>query len=145
MVAALANLRASHPRVTIDHIGRAGLWDIVKELPLPDRQALLGPVPALSVATTITAAEIQVLMTYLGRQMSVANDTAGFDLTAIAGKIAAKPAIGGRYEYGDAFRARGKPGPQVRSRECLTQAHSHGIALKLAEEYTKLRRICWRS
>jgi hypothetical protein len=137
VVAALANLRASHPMVTIDHMGRAGLWDIVKELPLPDRQALLGPVPALSMATTTTAAEIQVLMTYLGRQMSVANDTEGFDLTAIAEKLR-------RNRLSEAVTNMVMPSVPVANlvRKYVTgmpdPGFSHAIAFQLGEEYGKL-------
>jgi hypothetical protein len=86
-VASLAELKIGYPLLKIDHIGRAGLWDVVKKLPLGDREALLGAVPDMADAPTTTAAEIQVLMKHLGRLGAVTSDTADLDLTAIAEKL----------------------------------------------------------
>jgi hypothetical protein len=87
VVAALADLKAAHPKLAIDHMGRAGLWSIVRGLSLADRESLLGIVPDLSAAPITTAVEIQVLMNYLGRQPPTGEETASFDLTAIAEKL----------------------------------------------------------
>jgi hypothetical protein len=86
-VAAVEDLRLGHPQIKIDHMGRAGLWDVVKRLSLADRQALLGFVPDVADAPTTTAAEIQVLMKHLGRLDAVMSDTVDLDLTAIAEKL----------------------------------------------------------
>ncbi|HSB14648.1 MAG TPA: hypothetical protein VLE22_09325, partial [Bryobacteraceae bacterium] len=49
-VAALAGLKATHPELEITDLSRAGLWVIVKGLPLADREVLLGIVPDLNDA-----------------------------------------------------------------------------------------------
>jgi hypothetical protein len=87
VVGALADLKCVHPKLAIDHMGRAGLWDIVKNLPMADREALLGFVPDLNDAPITTAAEIQVLMKHLGSRGFVPTDTTDLDLTAIAEKL----------------------------------------------------------
>ncbi len=87
VIAVLEDLKSTHQSLQITDIGRAGLWDIVKDLPLADRQGLLGIVPGLSVAQVTTAIEIQILMKYLGRQTPIAEDPTNFDLTAIAEKL----------------------------------------------------------
>ena len=87
VIAVLEDLKSTHQSPQIVDVGRAGLWDIVKHLSLADRQSLLGIVPALSTAPITTAVEIQVLMKYLGKQTPITEDTAGFDLTAIAEKL----------------------------------------------------------
>jgi hypothetical protein len=83
----LAGLKSAHPAVDISHMGRAGLWDVVKKLPLADREALLGIVPDLRDVPITTAAEIQVLMKHLGGHSFVMSDRADLDLTAIAEKL----------------------------------------------------------
>jgi hypothetical protein len=85
-VAALANLKRAHPELEIDHLGRVGLWKIVRALALADREALLGVVPNPTDAPMTTAAEIQVLMKHLGRIGPVVSDTGDLNLTAIAEK-----------------------------------------------------------
>ena len=87
VVAALASLKAAYPALAIDHMGRAGLWRIVRDLSPTDRDSLLGIVPDLSAAPITTAVEIQVLMNYLGRQTPTTEETATFDLTPIAEKL----------------------------------------------------------
>ena len=87
VAAVLADLKAKHPTLTIDHIGREGLWSIVKGLALTDREALLGFVPDLNDAPITTAAEIQVLMKHLASHGFVASDTVELDLTAIIEKL----------------------------------------------------------
>lgn len=87
VAAVLAELKANHPALTIDHIGREGLWGIVKSLAIADREALLGFVPDLNDVPITTAAEIQVLMNHLASHDFVASDTAELDLTAIIEKI----------------------------------------------------------
>ena len=87
VVAVLQDLKSAHPTLQIDHMGRAGLWDIVKGLSLADRESLLGIVPDLSAAPITTAIEIQVPMKHLGKQIHVAAEIIDFDLTAIAEKL----------------------------------------------------------
>jgi hypothetical protein len=86
VVSALAGLKAANTSLPIDHMSRAGLWDIVKSLPLRERVSLLGPVPELTAVPATTAVEIQVLMKHLGRQTATIDDP-NFDLTAIAEKL----------------------------------------------------------
>ncbi len=87
VVATFATLKGAHPALVIDHIGREGLWGIVRDLSLADRESLLGTVPDLGTAPTTTAAEIQVLMKHLGKEVRIMEDTTAFDLTAIAEKL----------------------------------------------------------
>lgn len=87
VVATLVDLRAAHPALQIDDMGRDRLWQIVKGLSLADRQSLLGVVPDLNAAPITTAAEIQVLMNYLGKQVLSAVDASDLGLTAIAEKL----------------------------------------------------------
>jgi hypothetical protein len=87
VVNSLAELRTQHPTLSIGHMGREGLWNIVKLLPLADRIALLGAVPDLTEVPTTTAHEIQVLMNHLGKLTANVADDPGFDLTAIAEKL----------------------------------------------------------
>jgi hypothetical protein len=87
-VGALADLESANPGLKIYHIGRAGLWDIVKGLSLNDREALLGIVPDLRDVPMTTAAEIQVLMKHLVKSGTVASEDDSFDLTAITDKLA---------------------------------------------------------
>ena len=47
VVAVLEDLKSAHPTLQIADIGRAGLWGIVKDLSLADRESLLGIVPDL--------------------------------------------------------------------------------------------------
>lgn len=86
-VAALAGLKATHPELEITDLSRAGLWVIVKGLPLADREVLLGIVPDLNDAPLTTAAEIHVLMKHLVSHDAVTVDTIDLDLTAIAEKL----------------------------------------------------------
>ena len=87
VVNSVAELKTKHPTISIEHIGREGLWDIVKRIPLLDRVALLGPVPDLTGVPTTTAHEIQVLMNHLGKVTPNLVDDPLFDLTAIAEKL----------------------------------------------------------
>jgi len=87
VVNSLAELRSKHPTLSIRHMGREGLWDIVKQMPLADRIALLGAVPDLSEVPATTAHEIQVLMNHLGKLTAKVADDPNFDLTAIAEKL----------------------------------------------------------
>jgi hypothetical protein len=87
-VAALADIKSANPGLMIYHLGRAGLWDIVKGLSLNDREALLGIVPDLRDVPRTTAAEIQVLMKHPVKHGTVAIEDDSFDLTAIADKLA---------------------------------------------------------
>jgi len=86
-VAELAELKKAYPTLVGDHIGPAGLWDIVQKLSLADREALLGVVPDLNDVPTTTAAEIQVLMTHLGSHSTVFSGPVDLDLTAIVEKL----------------------------------------------------------
>jgi hypothetical protein len=86
-VAALEDIKTANPGLKIYHLGRAGLWDIVKGLSLNDREALLGIVPDLRDVPMTTAVEIQVLMKHLVKHGTVASEDDSFDLTAIANKI----------------------------------------------------------
>ncbi len=87
VVNVLTELKAAHPNVLIDHMGREGLWQIVKQLPLGDRIAILGPVPDPSEAPATTAAEIQILMRHLGKLTASLGEDSDFDLTAISEKL----------------------------------------------------------
>ena len=87
VVNVLAELKNEHPGILIDEMGREGLWRIVKQLPLADRIAILGPVPDPSDAAMTTAFEVQVLMKHLGKQTASLPDDPSFDLTAISEKL----------------------------------------------------------
>lgn len=87
VVGELATIKQKNASLTIDHMGREGLWNIVKGLPLADRESLLGIAPDLDEAPRTTAAEIQVLMGHLASNRSMASDTSDLDLTAIAEKL----------------------------------------------------------
>jgi hypothetical protein len=86
-VAMLADIDSANPGLKIYHLGRAGLWDIVKGLSLNDREALLGIVPDFRDVPMITAVEIQVLMKHLVKHGTVTSEDDSFDLTAITDKI----------------------------------------------------------
>ncbi len=86
-VAALRDIEVGHPTIKILHMGRPGLWDVAKALPLAKREGLLGIVPDLAAVPMITAAEIQVLLSHLGRLGAAISDAADLDLTAIAEKL----------------------------------------------------------
>lgn len=87
VVNALAELKVAHPDISIEHMGREGLWQIVRQFPMADRIAILGPVPDLSAVPATTAAEIQVLMKHLGKRTASLPDDPNFDLTAISEKL----------------------------------------------------------
>jgi hypothetical protein len=87
VVAAFAEIKSKNPSITIDHIGREGLWDIVRTLPVSDRESLLGVAPDLNDVPRTTAAEIQVLMKHLSSHRSMASNVSDLDLTAIAEKL----------------------------------------------------------
>jgi|HubBroStandDraft_2_1064218.scaffolds.fasta_scaffold07715_3 hypothetical protein len=87
VVAALAEIKDKNPLLTIEPIGREGLWDIVKALPVSDRESLLGVAPDLNDVPRTTAAEIQVLMKHLSSDRSMASAVSDLDLTAIAEKL----------------------------------------------------------
>jgi hypothetical protein len=133
--AALTNLKAAHPSLDVDHIGRSGLWEIVKKLSLSDREALLGIVPDLNDAPVTTAAEIQVLMKHLGRHDSTNWAAADFDLTAVSRKLE-------RNGLSDAVTRIVRPAIPVAKlvREFVTSmpnpSFSQAIAIDLAEKYT---------
>jgi hypothetical protein len=121
----------------ISHTGRAGLWDIVKRLPLVDRESLLGFVPDLNDAPITTAAELQVLMKHLGRRSPGMEDTVDLDLTAIADKLQ-------RNRLSDAVTKTVKHAIPVARlvREYVTSmpdpAFSQAIAADLAGRYTSV-------
>jgi hypothetical protein len=137
VVSVLADLKTAHPTLAIEHIGRAGLWDIIKVLSLADRETLLGVVPDLNDAPITTAAEIQVLMKHLAAHRSVASDSVDLDLTAIAEKLR-------RNHLSDAVTMTVKPAVPVARlvREFVTSmpdpAFSQAIAVELAEKYTEI-------
>lgn len=137
VVAALADIKSAYPALKIDHLGRAGLWDIIKPLSLADREALLGIVPDLKDAPMTTAAEIQVLMKHLVKHGAVASDDDRFDLTAIAEKLV-------RNRLSDAVTNMLKPALPVARlvREFVTSMPDPGfsqlVALDLANRYTEL-------
>ncbi len=136
-VAALDDLKTGHPALKIDHMGRAGLWSVVKGLSLADREALLGVVPDLADVPTTTAAEIQVLMKHLGRPGAVESDTADLDLTAIAEKLR-------RNRLSDAVTSWVKPAlPVAKLVERFVTSmpdpdFSQVVAAELAARYTEL-------
>ena len=133
----LASFQAAHPGLDISHTGRAGLWDIVKRLPLADRESLLGFVPDLNDAPITTAAELQVLMKHLGRRSPGMEDTVDLDLTAIADKLQ-------RNRLSDAVTKTVKHAIPVARlvREYVTSmpdpAFSQAIAADLAGRYTSV-------
>jgi hypothetical protein len=133
----LASFQAAHPGLDISHTGRAGLWDIVKRLPLVDRESLLGFVPDLNDAPITTAAELQVLMKHLGRRSPGMEDTVDLDLTAIADKLQ-------RNRLSDAVTKTVKHAIPVARlvREYVTSmpdpAFSQAIAADLAGRYTSV-------
>lgn len=137
VVAVLADLKLAHPALEISHVGREGLWSIVKGLPLADREALLGIVPDLGDAPMTTAAEIQVLMKHLARHSPVMSDTADFDLTAIVEKLR-------RNRLSEAVTRTLRPAMPVARLvgEFVTSmpdpAFSQAIAADLAARYTEL-------
>jgi ABC-3C protein len=137
VISALASLKSAYSALEIDHIGRDGLWEIVKHLPLADRQSLLGVVPDLSAASITTAVEIQVLMKHLGQQTPVMADTTDFDLTAIAEKLQ-------RNHLSEAVTNMLKPSIPVARlvHKFVTgmpePAFSQAIAVDLAGKYTEL-------
>jgi hypothetical protein len=137
VVAALAGLKSAHPALGIDHIGRAGLWDIVRGLSLADREALLGIVPDLRDAPITTSVEIQALMKHLARHGPVTSDTTDLDLTAIAEKLQ-------RNHLSEAVTSMLKPAMPVARlvREFVTSmpdpAFSQAIVVDLARKYTEL-------
>jgi hypothetical protein len=87
VVSAIAELKQENPDVVIDDMGRANLWKIVQNLPLSDRESILGVAPDLSDAPITTALEIQILMNHLGSHQLAPTDSAEFDLTAIVEKL----------------------------------------------------------
>lgn len=137
VVNVLAELKSNHPKISIDHMGREGLWQIVKQLPLEDRIAILGPVPDLSAVPATTAAEIQVLMKHLGKQTSSVPDDPSFDLTAISDKLV-------RNRLSAAVTNTVRPAMPVARlvREYVTRmpdpSFSEFIALDLASKYREL-------
>ena len=136
-VGALAELKTANDQVVIDHIGPAGLWDIVKRLSLADREALLGIVPDPNDVPTTTAVEIQVLMKHLKTRDFTAPEVDNFDLTAIAEKLH-------RNRLSNAVIMTVKPAVPVARlvREFVTSmpdpAFSQEIAAVLAEKYREL-------
>ncbi|MCX6590344.1 MAG: hypothetical protein NTZ56_02355 [Acidobacteria bacterium] len=137
VVNVLTELKANHPHIAIGHIGREGLWQIVKLLPMVDRIAILGPVPDLSAAPATTAAEIQVLMKHLGKQTANLPDDSSFDLTAIGDKLA-------RNRLSAAVTNTVRPAMPVARlvREYVTKmpdpSFSEVIAIDLASKYREL-------
>lgn len=136
-VEALAALKAANTELEIDHIGRAGLWRIVRNLALADREALLGVVPDPSDAPMTTAAEIQVLMKHLGHHSSVMSDSADLSLTAVGEKLQ-------RNHLSDDVISMVRPAMPVARlvREFVTSMpdpnFSQVIAIDLAERYAAL-------
>lgn len=137
VVSLLAELKTENPDLVIDDMGPAGLWRVVKELAIADRETLLGCVPNLDDVPTTTAAEIQVLMKHLGSHDYVTSDTIDFDLTAIAEKLK-------RNGLSDAVTAMVRPALPVARlvRDYVTSMpdpnFSQAIAADLVEKYTQL-------
>jgi hypothetical protein len=136
-VEALADLKSAHREFCIDDIGREGLWQIVKNLALADREALLGVVPDLEDAAATTSAEILVLMKHLGRHESVMSDSADLNLTALAEKLR-------RNRLSDAVTNMVRPAVPVAKlvQEFVTSMpdpnFSQAIAIDLVERYAAL-------
>jgi len=65
VVQLLQQLKEDHADVAIDDWNREALWQIVRALPVRDRDGLLGPAPDVTLAADTTAAEIQVLLDFL--------------------------------------------------------------------------------
>ena len=137
VVNSLAELRSKHPNLSIGHIGREGLWQIVKQFPIEDRIAILGSVPDLSDVPATTALEIQVLMKHMGKQTANMPDHPSFDLTAIAEKLQ-------RNRLSAAVTNTVRPAMPVARlvREYVTQmpdpSFSEFIAIDLAAKYREL-------
>jgi len=137
-IAALKDLEVGYPSITIGpHIGRAALREIVKALPLADRETLLGSVPDLAAVPMTTAAEIQVLLNHLGRVGIATSDTADLDLTAIAEKLR-------RNGLSDAVTSLVRPALPVAKlvEKFVTGMPDPGfsqvVAVELARKYTEL-------
>ena len=85
-VSVLQEIKQKELTITISDMSRKGLWGIVATLPLLDRIDLLGVVPSINPAESVTAVEIQVLLKYLVRQEApLLSDN--LDLTDLAEKI----------------------------------------------------------
>ncbi len=142
--AALECLEADHATVKISHMGRAGLWSIVRKLPRGDREAFLGIVPDLIDAPMTTAAEIQVLLKHIGRLGVTASDSADFDLTAIADKLR-------KNHFSDAMTSWVKPALPVAKlvEKFITSmpdpCFSEVIAADLAKRYAELAALAENS
>lgn len=134
VVAEFASLKTAYPALPIDHMGRAALWKMIRDLAIADRIALLGIVPDLSAAPVTTANEIQVLMKYLGKHTPLMVDTTDLDLTAIAVKLQ-------RNRLSEAVTNMAKPSVPVARlvhrfvSEMPDPAFSQAIALDLAGKY----------
>ena len=87
VISILADIKKANGELMVSDLSREGLWNIVKELSLIERVSLLGSVPTVDAVPLTTAAEIQVLMTHLGRQAFTPLDSADLDLTAIIEKL----------------------------------------------------------
>jgi hypothetical protein len=137
VVAALVDLKSTHPELEMGDLGRAGLWDIIKGLPLADREGLLGVVPDLNDVPFTTAAEIQILMKHLASHGPLASDTSDLDLTAIVEKLR-------RNRLSDAVTSIVRPVmPVAKLVERFVTSmpdpgFSHAIAVDLARKYTEL-------
>ncbi len=136
-VAALAELKAANPGLEIASIGRDGLWRIVRDLALADREALLGVVPSQTDAPMTTAAEIQVLVKHLGCRGTASSDTVDLNLTAISEKLQ-------RNRLSEAVTSMVRPAMPVARlvREFVTSMPDPGfsqtIAADLARRYREL-------
>ncbi|MFC1834495.1 hypothetical protein ACFL2Q_07150 [Thermodesulfobacteriota bacterium] len=87
VVKVLVDLKTENPSVRIDQWGRERLWREVSDLPLPDRQDILGVVPELATITETSSVEIETLLNYLVRQPLV-EGTDDLHLTDLQDKIA---------------------------------------------------------
>lgn len=137
VAAKFAKLKQEYSTIEIVHMGRAGLWEIVKHLSAADRESLLGVVPDVKDVPATTAIEIQVLVKHLGHLEFQAKDFEGLELTAIADKLR-------RNSLSDHVTAIVRPSTPVAKlvREFVTRmpdpAFSQAIALDLKRKYTEL-------
>jgi hypothetical protein len=137
VASALADVKIKNHDIEIGHMGRAGLWNIVKSLPPIDRVSLLGVVPDPSDVPITTAAEIQVLMNHLGVHDSGLMDTDDLELTAILDKLK-------KNGLSDAITKTIKPAMPVAKlvRDYVTNMpdplFSQSIATDLGRRYTQL-------
>ncbi len=83
VAALILELQNANESLDIDHWGRERLWKKVEDLSEQQRSMILGPAPVPSMARTVTAAEVQTLLTFVASQPSPEpdHDLALTDLT----------------------------------------------------------------